>query len=72
MNDWFKLITLALLLPAGNGAQTVYLGGRIDTLAAEMADVRERLARVEAHLAIPAAVDTSVAVTVKPADTSGD
>ena len=40
------------------------LSRRIDTLAAGQVEVRERLARVETRLAIPAETDTSVAAAL--------
>ena len=64
MNDWLKLITLALILLAGSSTQTLYLSGRIDQLGARIDNLVERLARVETRLAIPAETDTSVAAAL--------
>lgn len=55
-----------LILVQGNNVNR-----RIDHLVAELADVRERLARVETRLAIPAATDTSVAATLATDDPDG-
>ena len=68
--ETFAILGVGAGLLVGLGGLQLSLHGdlsrRIDTLAAGQAEVRERLARVETHLAIPAATDTTLAVTVKP------
>ena len=67
--ETFAILGVGAGLLVGLGGLQISLHGdlsrRIDTLAAGQAEVRERLARVETHLAIPAATDTALAVTVK-------
>ena len=65
VNDWLKLITLALILLAGSSSQTLYLSGRIDQLDARIDNLVERLARVESRLNIPAANDSSLVTNVQ-------
>ena len=48
-----------LILVQGNNVNQ-----RIDHLVAELADVRERLARVETRLAIPSGADTALAASL--------
>lgn len=52
---------LQLSLHASLSGRIDRLEVRMDTMATELAGVRERLARVETRLAIPAATHTSVA-----------
>lgn len=58
---------LQLSLHASLSGRIDRLEVRMDSMATELADVRERLARVETRLAIPSANDTSVAAAT-PAD----
>ncbi|MCY4282496.1 MAG: hypothetical protein OXE03_06195 [Gammaproteobacteria bacterium] len=54
---------LQLSLHASLSGRIDRLEVRMDSMTTELADVRERLARVETRLAIPAAADAAVAAT---------
>ena len=61
---------LQLSLHASLSGRIDRLEVRMDYMATELADVRERLARVETRLAIPSTNDTSVATaTTADSDT---
>ncbi len=68
--ETFAILGVGAGLLVGLGGLQISLHGdlsrRIDTLAVSHSEVRERLARVETRLAIPAAADAALAATVKP------
>ena len=66
--ETFAILGVGAGLLVGLGGLQISLHGdlsrRIDTLTAGQVEVRERLARVETRLAIPAETDTSVAAAL--------
>ena len=74
--ETFAILGVGAGLLVGLGGLQISLHGdlsrRIDTLAIGQAEVRERLACVETHLAIPAATDAALAVTVKSGSASDE
>ena len=69
--ETFAILGVGAALLVGLGGLQISLHGdlsrRIDTLATGQAEVRERLARVQTRLSIPAATDTAALATSEPA-----